>query len=36
MAEEQGWIARMVHLFKVEDLEVQFKVSFAVQSLEPS
>lgn len=28
MAEEQGWIARMVHLFRAEDLEVQFKVSF--------
>lgn len=27
MAEEQGWIARMVHLFRVEDLEIQFKVS---------
>lgn len=27
MAEEQGWIARIVHLFKVDDLEVQFKVS---------
>lgn len=26
MAEEQGWIARMVHLFKVDDLEVQYKV----------
>lgn len=26
MAEEQGWIARMVHLFRAEDLEVQFKV----------
>lgn len=24
--EEQGWIARMVHLFKAEDLDVQFKV----------
>jgi vacuolar protein sorting-associated protein 35 len=26
MTEEQGWIARLVHLFKAEDLEVQFKV----------
>ncbi|ORY72896.1 vacuolar protein sorting-associated protein 35 [Leucosporidium creatinivorum] len=26
MAEEQGWIARMVHLFKADDLEVQFKL----------
>ncbi|KAM0747958.1 vacuolar protein sorting-associated protein 35 [Meredithblackwellia eburnea MCA 4105] len=26
MAEEQGWIARMVHLCKSEDLEVQFKL----------
>jgi vacuolar protein sorting-associated protein 35 len=27
MAEEQGWVARMVHLFKSEDLAVQFEVS---------
>lgn len=27
MAEEQGWVARMVHLFKAEDLGVQFEVS---------
>lgn len=26
-AEEQGWVARMVHLFKSEDLAVQFEVS---------
>jgi vacuolar protein sorting-associated protein 35 len=26
MAEEQGWVARMVHLFKSEDLAVQFEV----------
>lgn len=26
MAEEQGWIARMVHLLKADDLDVQFKV----------
>ncbi|KAL8291290.1 hypothetical protein RQP46_002268 [Phenoliferia psychrophenolica] len=26
MAEEQGWIARMVHLFRSDDLEVQFKL----------
>ena len=33
MAEEQGWVARMVHLFRSEDLEVQFQVSRAVFSL---
>lgn len=27
MAEEQGWVARMVHLFKSEDLATQFEVS---------
>lgn len=27
MAEEQGWVARMVHLFRSDDLEVQFQVS---------
>ena len=27
LAEEQGWIARMVHLFRAEDLAVQFEVS---------
>lgn len=27
MAEEQGWIARMVHLFKADDLDTQFLVS---------
>lgn len=26
MAEEQGWIARMVHLFRAESLDVQFEV----------
>jgi vacuolar protein sorting-associated protein 35 len=26
LAEEQGWVARMVHLFRAEDLEVQFEV----------
>lgn len=26
MAEEQGWIARMVHLFKSDDLDTQFLV----------
>lgn len=26
MAEEQGWIARMVHLFQSDDDDVQFKV----------
>lgn len=27
LAEEQGWIARMVHLFRSESLDVQFEVS---------
>lgn len=27
MAEEQGWMARMVHLFRADDLETQFSVS---------
>jgi vacuolar protein sorting-associated protein 35 len=26
MAEEQGWVARMVHLFRSDDLDVQFQV----------
>ena len=26
MAEEQGWIARMVHLFRADDLTIQFQV----------
>ena len=26
LAEEQGWVARMVHLFRSEDLETQFEV----------
>ncbi|PVF97540.1 vacuolar protein sorting-associated protein 35, partial [Serendipita vermifera] len=26
LAEEQGWVARMVHLFRAEDLEVQFEL----------
>jgi len=28
MAEEQGWVARMVHLFRAESLDVQFEVRF--------
>lgn len=28
MAEEQGWIARMVHLFRADSLDVQFEVRF--------
>lgn len=28
LAEEQGWVARMVHLFRADDLEVQFEVCF--------
>ena len=27
-AEEQGWVARMVHLFRAESLDVQFEVRF--------
>jgi vacuolar protein sorting-associated protein 35 len=27
LAEEQGWVARMVHLFRSDDLEIQFQVS---------
>ena len=27
MAEEQGWVARMIHLFRSESLDVQFEVS---------
>jgi vacuolar protein sorting-associated protein 35 len=27
MAEEQGWLARMIHLFRSDDLAVQFSVS---------
>lgn len=35
MAEEQGWVARMVHLFRSEDLAVQFEVgSQRAKSLE--
>jgi vacuolar protein sorting-associated protein 35 len=26
MAEEQGWVARMVHLFRSDSLDVQFEV----------
>ena len=29
MAEEQGWVARMVHLFRAESLDVQFEVMLA-------
>lgn len=36
-AEEQGWVARMVHLFRAESLAVQFEVGFVVvQSWETS
>jgi len=31
MAEEQGWVARMVHLFKSDNLETQFEVSYSGQ-----
>ena len=30
MAEEQGWLARMVHLFRAESLAVQFEVGVVV------
>jgi vacuolar protein sorting-associated protein 35 len=30
MAEEQGWVARMIHLFRAESLDVQFEVSFLI------
>lgn len=30
LAEEQGWIARMVHLFRAESLDVQFEVRLIV------
>jgi vacuolar protein sorting-associated protein 35 len=28
LAEEQGWVARMVHLFRADSLDVQYEVSF--------
>lgn len=33
MAEEQGWVARMVHLFRAESLDVQFEVGSSMESL---
>lgn len=30
LAEEQGWVARMVHLFRAESLDVQFEVRFRI------
>ena len=33
MAEEQGWVARMVHLFRAESLDVQFEVGLLVSGL---
>jgi Vacuolar protein sorting-associated protein 35 len=33
MAEEQGWVARMVHLFRAESLDVQFEVGLLVFEL---
>lgn len=30
LAEEQGWVARIVHLFRNEDLGVQYEVSKGV------
>lgn len=32
MAEEQGWVARMVHLFRSDDLQTQFSVSTLLSS----
>lgn len=31
LAEEQGWVARMVHLFRSDNLDVQFEVRAALQ-----
>jgi vacuolar protein sorting-associated protein 35 len=28
LAEEQGWVARMVHLFRADSLDIQFDVRF--------
>ena len=33
MAEEQGWVARMVHLFRAESLDVQFEVGLLIFGL---
>jgi vacuolar protein sorting-associated protein 35 len=33
LAEEQGWVARMVHLFRADDLEVQFEVCLSLLRL---
>lgn len=33
MAEEQGWVARMVHLFRADSLDVQFEVGLPVLSI---
>ena len=33
MAEEQGWVARMVHLFRSENLDTQFEVSSSTTGL---
>ena len=30
IAEEQGWVARMVHLFRTDVLDVQFEVRFSL------
>lgn len=30
LAEEQGWVARMVHLFRAESLDVQYEVRACV------
>lgn len=31
LAEEQGWIARMVHLFRAQSLDVQFEVGLRLR-----
>jgi len=33
LAEEQGWVARMVHLFRAESLGTQFEVCFCVEAI---
>jgi vacuolar protein sorting-associated protein 35 len=34
MAEEQGWVARMVHLFRAESLDVQYEVNDTTSDLQ--
>lgn len=35
LAEEQGWVARMVHLFRADSLDVQFEVRYFSASVSP-